>query len=108
MNFLKRLLFIALSLAFLVQGMGNLFICLEFKLNLTYLERYVCIERGIPNSKCKAHCRLKKQCRTLEGLNKFVKIHQLLSKYMYYSQALFNKKPRHFYGGAVYNKLNLI
>jgi hypothetical protein len=74
MNFTNRLLLILLSLAFLVQGMGNLFVCLEFKLNHAYLERYVCIERGIPNSKCKAHCHLKKQLQSSEGRQNSIKL----------------------------------
>ena len=74
MNFPNRLLLFLLSLAFLVQGMGNLFVCLEFNLNRAYLERYVCIERGIPNSKCKAHCHLKKQLQSSEGRQNSIKL----------------------------------
>lgn len=74
MNSLNRLLLMVLALALLTQCMGNLFACLEFKLNLDYLEKYVCVERGKPDSKCKAHCHLKKQLQNSERRLAIIKI----------------------------------
>lgn len=44
----------------LCQGMGNVIKLTCFKVNQNNLTRYVCVERNMPNSSCKAHCHLRK------------------------------------------------
>lgn len=58
---------IFLALLILLQGFGKTWIILSFKLNQQTISKNICVQRNIPNNKCKGKCHLKKQLKNSEN-----------------------------------------
>ncbi|MBK7245981.1 MAG: hypothetical protein LKG19_13695 [Saprospiraceae bacterium] len=63
---MKLIMSIFLAILILMQGFGKTWIILSFKLNQQTISKNICVQRNIPNNKCKGKCHLKKQLKKSE------------------------------------------